>query len=207
MIKDMAYVKTEVPAEELRPNQIGQLEYQTMVTPLNETRQQLVGFTKPDFAYVLFEKKEWHLKEGGYKVPGVGLMTLNVEGRPEQTHQIDIYLKKGYRIIDYGNFPRLDDARPSRAAKARLYSQGAGINPWDELEKHIKNVGLNYDPSARQRLEESEKEVADLKARVAALSAKDEKKEDVGRRNTKADSRASAPQEHREPLRKSESES
>lgn len=201
----MAYAKTEVPVEELRPNQVGQLEYQTMITPLKETRQQLVGFTKPDFAYVLFEKREWHLKEGGYKVPGVGLMTLNVEGRADQSHQIDIYLKKGYRIIDYGNFPRFDDPKPSRAAKARLYSQGAGINPWDELEKHIKNVGLNYDPHAKQRLEESHKEIADLKARVEALTSKEEKKEDGKRQITRRDPVAIAPSEDRKPLRPSES--
>lgn len=188
----MTYKKTEVSDSKLSPNQIGKLEYQTMVTPLDATRQQLVGWHKPTFAYVLFEKKEWHLKADGYKEPGAGLLTLNVEGRPEQEHQVDYYLKKGYRIIDYGNFPRFDDPNGARAAKARLYSQGAGINPWSNLENHIKTVGMNYDPHAKQREEESTKRIADLEARVAQFTAQAEEKDVKRQRDTKADTKPAA---------------
>lgn len=205
----MTYVETDIPQDQLAPNQRGQKEYRPMVTPLYETRKQLVAWKRPSFAYVLFEKKEWHIKEGGYKTIGHGLMTLNVEGRPEQAHQIDIYLNKGYRIIDYGNFPKLDDTSPSRAARARLYSHGAGINPWDSLEAHIKNVGMNFDPNIRQREEESAKRIAALEARVAQLTVEEAKKEEAKKeeakkedvtvrrqqRNTKADSVSSTPQE------------
>lgn len=112
--------------------------YQTIVQPKAETLQYLTGWKKPRYAYVLFETREWHIKHNGAREEGTGLMTLNVESRPEQAHQIDIYLNKGFRIIDYGNFPKFTDKNPSRAAKALHYSQGAGVNPWDNLEQAIK---------------------------------------------------------------------
>lgn len=113
--------------------------YKTIVQPKEETIQYLTGWKRPAYAYVLFETKEWHLKHDGEKTRGTGLMTLNAESRPEIFHHIEMYLQKGFRILDYGNFPRFNDQSPSRAAKARHYSQGSGINPWDALEKFVKN--------------------------------------------------------------------
>lgn len=112
--------------------------YQTVVQPKKETLQYLKGWKRPKHAYVLFETKEWHLGHDGQRRLGTGLMTLNAESRPEIAHQVEIYLGKGFRIIDYGNFPKFSDKNPSRAAKAVHYSQGAGINPWDSLEKFIQ---------------------------------------------------------------------
>lgn len=112
--------------------------YQTLVQPKSETIQYLTGWVRPKHAYVLFETVEWHLLRDGERVLGTGLMTLNAESRAEISHQIEIYLGKGYRILDYGNFPKFNDTNPQRAAKAMHYSQGAGMNPWDSLEKFLK---------------------------------------------------------------------
>lgn len=112
--------------------------YATLVQPKPETLQYLSGWKRPRHAYVLFETKEWHLLNEGERRVGTGLMTLNAESRAEIGHQIEIYLSKGFRILDYGNFPKFNDKNPARAAKATHYSQGAGINPWDALEKFIQ---------------------------------------------------------------------
>lgn len=112
--------------------------YHTIVQPRPETIQHLTGWKRPKYAYVLFETKEWHISHDGQRKPATGLMTLNAESRPEIAHQVEFYLRKGYRLIDYGNFPKLSDPNPARAAKATHYSQGAGINPWDSLEQFIK---------------------------------------------------------------------
>lgn len=112
--------------------------YKTIVQPKEETIKYLTGWRRPAYAYVLFETREWHLSHDGEKRAGTGLMTLNAESRPEIAHHIELYLQKGFRILDYGNFPKFSDQSPSRAAKARHYSQGSGINPWDALEKFIK---------------------------------------------------------------------
>lgn len=113
--------------------------YKTIVQPKEETITYLTGWKRPRHAYILFETKEWHLGHDGEKRYGTGLMTLNAESRPEIAHHVEIYIQKGYRILDYGNFPKFSDPNPSRSAKARHYSQGSGINPWDALEKFVKN--------------------------------------------------------------------
>jgi hypothetical protein len=112
--------------------------YKTIVQPKEETLNYLRGWKRPGHAYILFETKEWHLSHDGERRLGTGLMTLNAESRPEIEHHLDIYLKKGFRILDYGNFPKFSDQDPRRAAKAMHYSQGAGINPWDALERAVK---------------------------------------------------------------------
>lgn len=112
--------------------------YQTIVAPKPETLQYLTDWKRPKHAYILFETKEWHIKHDGERVLGTGLMTLNAESRAEIAHHVEIYLGKGFRILDFGNFPKFNDPNPQRAAKALHYSQGAGINPWDSLEKFVK---------------------------------------------------------------------
>lgn len=112
--------------------------YKTIVQPKEETLKYLTGWARPKYAYILFETREWHLSQDAERRLGTGLMTLNAESRPEIAHHIEIYLQKGFRILDYGNFPKFNDQNPSRAAKAKHYSQGSGINPWDGLEKFVK---------------------------------------------------------------------
>ena len=112
--------------------------YKTIVQPKEETIKYLTGWQRPAHAYILFETREWHLSHDGGKRLGTGLMTLNAESRPEIFHHVDIYLQKGFRILDYGNFPKFSDQSAAKAAKARHYSQGSGINPWDALERFVK---------------------------------------------------------------------
>ena len=121
--------RNAIPQDDVHP---------TIVQPRPETVKYLKGWKRPRTAYILFETKEWHLLNEGEKVLGTGLMTLNAESRPEIAHQVEIYLAKGFRILDYGNFPKFNDQNPARAAKATHYSQGAGVNPWDALEKFVK---------------------------------------------------------------------
>jgi len=112
--------------------------FETIVQPKQETLQYLTNWKPPQHAYILFETREWHLKHEGERVQGTGLMTLNAESRPEIAHQIEIYLSKGFRLLHYGNFPKFSHKNPQRASKALHYSQGAGLNPWDALEKYIQ---------------------------------------------------------------------
>jgi hypothetical protein len=118
--------------------QMKQEVYKTIVQPKEETKKYLTGWKRPSHAYILFETKEWHLSHDGERRLGTGLMTLNAESRPEINHHIDKYLQKGFRVLDYGNFPKLNDRVAARAAKAHHYSQGAGMNPWDSLEKFVQ---------------------------------------------------------------------
>ena len=109
----------------------------------------------------------WHWVHvcDGEKRLGTGLMTLNAESRPEIYHHVDIYLQKGFRILDFGNFPKFSDKNPARAAKAHHYSQGAGINPWDNLEKFVKQKmasEINWD----ERASNYENEISVLKKKL-----------------------------------------
>lgn len=146
----------------------------TAVQPKEETLQYLKGWRPPKGAYVLFETKEWHLKSDGIREVGTGLMTLNAESRADIAHQVDYYLNKGYRILDYGNFPKFNDQNPSRAAKAQHYSQGAGINPWDALEKYVRQK-MEADVNWKAEKAAMQFEMDALKAKLAAELAKKEK--------------------------------
>lgn len=152
--------------------------YKTIVQPKEETMKYLTGWQRPKYAYVLFETKEWHVFHDGERRAGTGLMTLNAESRAEIFHHIEIYLQKGFRILDYGNFPKFTDTSPARAAKARHYSQGSGINPWDALEKFVKQkmaseIGWDEQKAAY------ESELSVLKKKLAEEQKKLEVKQSV----------------------------
>lgn len=152
--------------------------YKTIVQPKEETLKYLTGWRRPSHAYILFETKEWHLSHDGEKRAGTGLMTLNAESRPEIGHHIDMYLQKGFRILDYGNFPKFSDRNPQRAAKASHYSQGAGINPWDALEKFVQqkmSSEINWD----ERSAKYESEISILKKKLDEERKKLEVKQSV----------------------------
>lgn len=145
--------------------------YKTIVQPKEETLTYLTGWKRPQHAYILFETKELHVSHDGERRWGTGLMTLNAESRPEIYHHVDIYLQKGFRILDYGNFPKFTDKSAARAAKAQHYSQGAGINPWDNLEKFVKQKmasEINWD----ERASNYENEISVLKKKLAEEQAK-----------------------------------
>lgn len=128
-----------------------------------ETLSYLKDWRPPNWAYVLFEKVEYRLGQDMSFRKGTGLMTLNVEARPEQESKLYYYVhKKKFRIIHWGNFPKFDDRIKSRADRATMYSGGSGVNPWDMLEnvcKDLMNSNSNW---------KAEKEA--LLARVQSLS-------------------------------------
>ena len=152
--------------------------YKTIVQPKEETLTYLTVWKRPVHAFILFETKEWHISNDGEKRQGTGLMTLNAESRPEIYHHVDMYLQKGFRILDYGNFPKFNDKNPARAAKAHHYSQGAGINPWDNLEKFVKQKmasEINWD----ERASNYENEISVLKKKLEDERKKLEVKQSV----------------------------
>lgn len=148
--------KTKVPHSELKP----------------ETLNYLLGWKKPNYAYVLFEKREIHLnRDMSYRL-GTGLMTLNLEARPEQESKLNYYVfKKRFRIIDYGNFPKINDNNPVRAAKARMYSGHNGANPWDSMEQTILGI-MGHNPNWREDRARYEMEKTGLEAKLAAAEAR-----------------------------------
>jgi primosomal protein N'' len=148
--------------------------YETAVQPKEETIQYLTGWSPPKGAYVLFETREWHLKSDGVRELGTGLMTLNAESRADIAHQVDFYLNKGFRILHYGNFPKFNDQNPARAAKAQHYSQGAGVNPWDALEKYVR-MKMEADVNWKAEKATMQLELDALKQKLAAELAKKEK--------------------------------
>lgn len=147
-----------------------------------ETLEYLKGWRKPVYAYVLWEKLEYHVKENRW---GTGLFQMPVESRPDVGMKIQQYKRKGYKIIDYGNFPKLNDANPARAQHARHHSGANGTNPWDVLEKDILQE-LN-ESGRRDNLEVEKRtlegKVAELQAALLAKNqpAEKESKEDVKR--------------------------
>lgn len=156
---------TEVNPQVARKDQV----YKPMASVKPETLNYLKGFRRPNFAYVLFEKKQFHLKEGGAIVEGTGLMTLNVENRPEQMQKIEYYTGavKKFKIIDYGNFPKLNDPNPQRARLAKMHSGPDGSNPWDRLEQNL----LHY-MTESTKISQLESEKAGLEAKLAAALSK-----------------------------------
>jgi hypothetical protein len=157
--------------------------YKTIVQPKEETLQYLTGWKRPTHAYILFETKEWHLLHDGEKRLGTGLMTLNAESRPEIAHHVDAYIQKGFKILDYGNFPKFNDRNPQRAAKAHHYSQGAGINPWDALEKFVKQKmasEIDWD----HRTAEYESEISVLKKKLEEERKKLEVKQSITKKES-----------------------
>lgn len=155
-ISDPTLFKTKVPIAELKP----------------ETLIYLKGWRPPRGAYVLFEKRQVHLLANATYRLGTGLMTLNLEARPEQESKLNYYVfKKKFRIIDYGNFPKLNDPDPIRAQKARMYSGANGANPWDAMEQTILGL-MNANPNWKEERAKYDSTVAGLKAKLADMEAK-----------------------------------
>lgn len=150
--------------------------HKTMVTPHPESVANLSGWKRPTTAYILLETPQLNILGDGIREWGKGLTTINAESRAEVMHQVDFYLNKGGRVLDYGNFPKLNDASAKRADKAMQYSRGGTENPWDTLERHVK-LKMAADVGWRDEKEEMLKEMDALKAKLAEAEAKKEVKE------------------------------
>lgn len=145
--------------------------FKTLVSEMqDETRDQLRGWNPPRGAYILLEKRRLHLRPDTSIVPGYGLQTIWVEDRPDQAEKLRAAVRKGCRILHYANFPKLNDPDPARAAKARMHGGPDHRNPWDTLEREVRQI-MGLDNSGK--LAELEREKQALEAKLAeALKAK-----------------------------------
>lgn len=146
--------------------------------PVNEhTTKLLESHRAPNHAYILLEKRGLNLKPPGVLEPSFGLATLNVEHRPEQATKLDYYvMQKGFKVIGYGNFPKLNDKNPRRAQLAKWHSGVDGTNPWDELERRClfyMNQGKD-----KNELQKALEEKSSLEAKLAEMQSRLEKQED-----------------------------
>jgi hypothetical protein len=141
--------------------------FQTRVPPTSEeTLKYLKGFRPPNHAYILFEKQEFKIVGDGEYEYGTGLFTLNVEHRPEQQTKIDQYLRKGFKVLHYDNFPGVHQKSSVRMAKAKLYSGESQQNPWEELDVFLK-ASIENNPHWRSELAAKESKIAMLEQRLA----------------------------------------
>ena len=107
--------------------------FATRYAPLEEqTRDALRGWTPPREAYVLFERWSIELVSDAEKRTRYTTFTFNVEARPEQFHKIEFYIRKGYRILHWGNFHFLTDKDEESVKLAQLHK-----NAWQRLENEL----------------------------------------------------------------------
>ena len=151
----------------------------TMIEPtFEQTKEKLKGHRPPPFAYVLFETNEINNMATGDKVLDHGLFTLRVDQRPDIGGKLDQYLAKGFKILHYDNFPKMNDDNPARAQMAKIHSKPGGRSAWDILEAKTKRL-MNLDPNweaNKIKLEEAlnakDQEVKALQERIAAMQSK-----------------------------------
>jgi len=149
---------------------------QIKVSVNEQTAKLLETQREPNYAYIMFEKRGYNLKHPGDLIPAYNISIMNVEHRPEQATKLDYYvMQKRYKVIAYGNFPKLNDTNPRRAQVAKWHSGVNGENPWDELARRCNfymNLTAEKDSLAKVELEKSE-----LERKLAEMSAKLEKLE------------------------------
>lgn len=133
--------------------------HKTKAPVREETINYLTGWRVPNYAYVLFEKVQRHFyseeipdpsgetfidKDGKERVKtqrvtrsrwGTGLATLNIENRPERFSTMEQWIRKGFRVIDYGNFPSLDHPSAVRRSKASFHKDQYGNCSWDKVKR------------------------------------------------------------------------
>lgn len=141
------------------------MAYEPLVEVKPKTKELLKEWRPPKHAYILFEKREFNLDHQHNYTPQTGLMTLNVEHRPEQESKLFYYTgpMKKFRVIGYGNFPKLNEGPERRRKQAKLYSDKDGTNPWDILEDRVRYF-LNLDPDADLKLKALSSENTTLKS-------------------------------------------
>lgn len=145
--------------------------FETMVKPTHpEIEKALTGWRPPKTAYILLEQPVLHIISEGEREWGMGLVTYNAESRVEVLGWVDNTLRKGGRILHYGNFPRLDSSNPKRVEKAMLYGGSKGSNPWDVLAKEL-DVKMAADTGLQSKIASQQEELDALRAKLAALEA------------------------------------
>lgn len=140
MTQAQAALSTQVDfaGRTLSPRDIKRLSrepFQTKYPALeDQTVDALRGFKPPTHAYVLFER--WRIElvgEDAEPIKNFGLFVFNVEHRPEQAHKIEFFVRKGYRILHWGNFHYLTDNDKESQKLAAMYD-----NAWAKLEGDLE---------------------------------------------------------------------
>lgn len=149
------------------------MTYQPQVEVKESTQSLLKDWKPPRHAYVLFEKREFAFQKDQSFIPTTGLMTLNVEHRPEQVSKLMYYTgpMKKFRIIGYGNFPKNGAGPLARQKLAKLYSDKDGVNPWDILEENVKHF-MTFEPDWKEQRAKLSAENAELKSEREILLAR-----------------------------------
>ena len=169
-----ALVNTQTHEEAAEKKEAARLKrepFKTNVEPFDaSTYDNLKGWSEPKGAYILLEKKFY---EYGMNMNGAiryTLHTMTIGSRPDQIEKLRYNVQvKGMRILHWGKFPKVNDADPRQAALARSHvNPETGICAYDALEAAIRSHGAN-DTTKK------DKEIDELKAKLAAATAKAEK--------------------------------
>lgn len=145
----------------------------TLVEASGEALEELNSpkWREPRHAYILLEMPKIMCRAGQEPKREMSTMVINVQNRPDVGHKLIQYMKKGARILHYGNFPQSNDPRPEVANLVKLYS-GGKRNPWDMLAGEVRGmIGLDAQKYAAAEAHYSAK-VAALEAKIAALESK-----------------------------------
>lgn len=104
----------------------------------DEVEKEISAWREPRMAFVAFDMPKISIEAGGEFRRYRGLVCWVCEHRPEAKSKLSYYIRKGARIIGYGNFPSADDANPARR-KMYHYFDGPGNQPngWDSLKAEI----------------------------------------------------------------------
>ncbi len=145
--------------------------FETMVKPSHpEIVAALTNYKPPRGAYILLEQPVLHVVSEGERKWGMGLVTYNAESRAEIMGWVENTLSKGGRVLHYGNFPSLQDKRPSRIEKAMLYGGSKGANPWDVLARAL-DTKMAADTGLQDTIEQQKSEIDALRSKLAAMEA------------------------------------
>jgi hypothetical protein len=174
MQSETTEAKTDFAGRELTRSDVKRLSrpvFKTRYTPSTPAVEDaLRGFVEPPYAYVLFERWRIELLPDASPVRSEGLFVHNVEGRPEQVVKIEFYLRKGFRILHWGNFHFLSDSNKESAKKAAMHA-----NAWATLQEDL--LRLSEDKNVRVENEKLKGEKDALLAKLAEYETKFGKKE------------------------------
>lgn len=123
---------------------------------------------EPKGAFVMFESLKNEIQDDGTMKVVTRLMPFMAESRPGGIRsKIQYYIRKGARLIGYGNIPTANDPNPARAYQYGLFKgPGGQPNEYDMLRAEIEATA-NQAPRNWQEQQDA------YEAKIAALEAKD----------------------------------
>lgn len=140
--------------------------FPTFAAPLHpEATDELRGWTPPRGAYVMLESPKIHLLPGAVKRPGAGLTFVDVSSAPDQQTLIEYYIRKGGRVLHWGNFPKNNSDNAKDKELAQMHR-----NAWDNLEVFLRGKLADAENAARAKRLEDENDA--LKRKLAEAEAK-----------------------------------